>query len=256
MDKWLKEIKALDTPFDWGSIRSIFKNEKFYLASLVNDISTEIDNVKNVSDIGHSLSISLFIGYVPEEPSWESESAIQYIKTSFLKRLETLEIINSFNIETKETEAGEGKYYVATFTISGPHSFIKKIKEYITVHLKETESMSKKRTPKKVTFSDGNVYIGSKSIFSEGMASVFRSLYDARTTIKKGEVIKKGNPIHRKVLEEAGPYKNEEAFRDAIKKIRAILVENSLDIFIKIESKESNNDVPQNHYLLSTIDLE
>lgn len=256
MDKWLKEIKALDTPFDWGSIRSIFKNEKFYLASLVNDISTEIDNVKSVSDIGYSLSISLFIGYVPEEPSWESESAIQYIKTSFLRRLETLEIINTLTIEIKETEGGDGKYYIAIFTISDPKSFTKKSTEYIVVHLKETDGISKERTPKKLTFSDGKIYIGSKSIFSEGMASVFRDLYEQRSIIKKGEVIKKGTPVHRKILEEVGPYKNQEAFRHALKKIRATLIENGLDIFIRIESKESNNLVPQNHYLLSTIDFE
>lgn len=91
--------------YDWNIVKEVFKNEDFYLRELFKDVlnSLKLDDKPISYKWGlNKNEVNLYFGLSPTNKEFSfKERAIQHIKLSFLKHLESLRLIKDLNMEER-----------------------------------------------------------------------------------------------------------------------------------------------------------
>lgn len=233
--------KGLIFDYNWFAVREVFKNEKFYLNELFNDIINSLrfcDERINYKYGPKKNEVSLDFGLHPtnEEFSFR-ERAIQYIKISFLKYLENIRLIK--NLEIEETlylntkDNNEYPYFTKVSFLVIENKILKKKMSYlISEYNGEAGKIDNKRYKKLPQLINGYIKWNSNKIpFQGSEGSIMSCLLENATIRQDNFVIKDGRAINRRELATKSEVKKK-SFYEAMKSIHAKIKKYELPITI------------------------
>ena len=156
--EFFEQVKMYNVGADWDAVHRVFLRKNLIENKLVNDLLTEIKEIKD--DYGLLVRREIFLGVVPEEPDPEVELAEHHLKFSFLRELEHEGVIKNLR-EIKKEQTDEGSQWVENY--AAITFYPSKLKNFL---IKNSSGVIFSSDKPKIIF-DSNLsilYVGEKSI--------------------------------------------------------------------------------------------
>ena len=113
--RFFDQIKLLDIGTNWDAVEDIFNKKNDILNKFAEYIIIQIDEIgSEMGEVFASIKKEISLGVAPEEPNAGPELAIQHLKTSFLKELEHIGVVNNFR-ETSREQFDNGSWWTVCY---------------------------------------------------------------------------------------------------------------------------------------------